>query len=173
MKRILNNVSEVLKDASPIVLWSGNGYHIIIPVNAPEALEQFEDFQQYTRKPSKEFLQFAEKSVSLSKADTSNNPGFKSCLLRVPNSFNTKHLDKGSGAEVKIVEPFQICDMNMKLPKINNLMTEFMTYLVDKNMKVEARSMLMNRRRKKISETNSIPYIEKLLNLRKFAPLKF
>ena len=166
LKWILHNISEVLKDASPIVLWSGNGYHIIIPVNAPDALEQFEDFQQYTREPSKEFLQFAEKSLSLSKADSSNNPGFKSCLLRVPNSFNTKHLDKGLGAEVMIVEPFQICHTKMKLPKINNLIAEFMTYLVDKDLKLEARTMVMNRRRINNSETNSIPYIEKLLNLR-------
>jgi Primase X len=166
LKEILNNISEGLKDSSPIVLWSGNGYHIIIPVYAPEALEQFEEFQQYTREPSKEFLQFAEKSLSLGKADASNNPGFKSCLLRVPNSLNTKHLDEGLHAEVRIMEPFQIPNTETTLPKINNLLTEFMTYLVDKDLKSEVRSKLMTRRRKNTSENNSIPYVEKLLGLR-------
>jgi len=174
LKRILNKISEVLKDSNPIVLWSGSGYHIIIPVRAPEALEQFEDFQQYTREPSKEFLQFAEKSLSLGKADASNNPGFKSCLLRVPNSLNTKHLDEGLHAEVRIMEPSQIPITEMNLPKINSLITEFMTHLVDRDLRSEARSMLMNGRRKNTSENNSIPYVEKLLGLqltnhRKFA----
>ena len=166
LKKIIDNISEVLEDASPIVLWSGYGYHIIIPVNAPEALEQFEDFQWYTREPSKEFLQFAEKSLSLGKADTSNNPGFKSCLLRVSNSFNTKHLDEGFSAEVRVVKPFQLPNMEMKLPKINNLIAGFMTHLVDRNLKSEARSISMNRRRKNISDNNSIPYVEKLLSIR-------
>ena len=38
LKRILKNIAKVLYDIKPLVLWSGNGYHIIIPVNAPEAL---------------------------------------------------------------------------------------------------------------------------------------
>ncbi len=82
LKQILKHIASLLHDVSPLVLWSGHGYHIIIPVNAKEALENFTDFTPYTTEPSKEFLQFAERYLSLSKADTANNPGFKSCLLR-------------------------------------------------------------------------------------------
>jgi hypothetical protein len=60
LKQILNNIASLLHDVKPLVLWSGHGHHIIIPVNAKEALENFVDFTEYTREPSKEFLQFAE-----------------------------------------------------------------------------------------------------------------
>ena len=60
LKQILKNISTLLYDVKPLVLWSGHGYHIIIPINAKEALENFIDFIGYTSEPSKEFLQFAE-----------------------------------------------------------------------------------------------------------------
>jgi hypothetical protein len=53
------------------------------PCKCPEALENFEEFTSYVNEPSKTFLQFAERHLSLNKADPSNNPGFKSCPLRV------------------------------------------------------------------------------------------
>jgi hypothetical protein len=34
--------------AKSLVLWLGNDYHVVIPVKAAEALEQFEDFEPYT-----------------------------------------------------------------------------------------------------------------------------
>ncbi|MFY9795005.1 MAG: hypothetical protein WAJ93_04890 [Candidatus Nitrosopolaris sp.] len=37
LKQILKNISTLLYDVKPLVLWSGQGYHIIIPVNAKEA----------------------------------------------------------------------------------------------------------------------------------------
>jgi hypothetical protein len=93
LKRILKKIGSLLYDVKPLVIWSGHGYHIIIPVNAKEALENFEDFTSYTIEPSKAFLQFAEKHLSLNKADTANNPGFKSCLIRVPHTLTheSKH----------------------------------------------------------------------------------
>ena len=45
LDRILKNIANVLHGVKPLVLWSGHGYHIIIPVKATEALEQFEDFE--------------------------------------------------------------------------------------------------------------------------------
>jgi hypothetical protein len=59
IKRLDSNASR-LYDVKPLVLWSGHGYHIIIPVNAKETLENFMDFTEHTIEPSKEFLQFAE-----------------------------------------------------------------------------------------------------------------
>ena len=53
----------------------------------------------------KPFLQFAERHLSLNRADPSNNPRLKSCLLRVPYTFNSKCVDEGKGdAEVKIIQ---------------------------------------------------------------------
>jgi len=54
LKQILKNIGKVLHDVRPLVIWSGHGYHIIIPVNAKDALENFKDFE-----PSQAFLQFA------------------------------------------------------------------------------------------------------------------
>jgi hypothetical protein len=67
LKQILKNISSLLYDVKPLVLWSGHGYHIIIAVNSKEALENFTDFTPYTTEPSKEFLQFAERFLSLNK----------------------------------------------------------------------------------------------------------
>ena len=81
LNKILKHISKFLYDLKPLLLWSGNGYHIIIPVKSTEALEHFEDFKGLTEKPSDEFLQFAKSYLSFNKADKANNPAFKSCLL--------------------------------------------------------------------------------------------
>jgi hypothetical protein len=175
LKQILKNVASMLYDVKPLVLCSGHGYHIIIPVNAKEALENFTDFTPYTTEPSKEFLQFAERFLSLNKADTANNPGFKSCLLRVPYTFNSECIEEGIDAEVKI---FQQWDSSKPLPNIDNLLIEFQTFLAGKKLKAE----LQENKRKKFNTshvssyttTNILPYAERLLSksisdYRKFA----
>ena len=63
-------MASLLYGVEPLVLWSGHGYHIIIPVNAKEALENFTDFTPYTTEPSKESLQFAERFLSLNTRDS-------------------------------------------------------------------------------------------------------
>src|SRR4051812_7782024 len=59
LNKILKHISKVLEGSKPLLLWSGNGYHIIIPVKATAALEHFEDFKGLSDRPSNEFLQFA------------------------------------------------------------------------------------------------------------------
>jgi hypothetical protein len=136
LDKILNNITNALYGFKPLVLWSGHGYHIIIPVKATEALEQFEDFEPYTNEPSKEFLQFAERYLSLNKADNKNSPGFRSCLLRVPYTFSSKCLDENIDAEVKIVHEW---NNSHTLPAIDSLLIEFQTFLVDKKLKADIR----------------------------------
>jgi hypothetical protein len=170
---ILKNIANVLHGVKPLVLWSGHGYHIIISIRATEALEQFEDFESYANEPSKEFLQFAPRYLSLNKCDSSNNPAFKSCLLRVPYTFNSKCLEEQEiSAEVKIIHQ---CDSSQRLPEIDNLLVEFQTFLADKKLKAEIEQ---ERRRTNqfgsSNDINTIYYIEKLLKTqivdhRKFA----
>jgi hypothetical protein len=94
------------------------GNYIIIPSNCKEALEHFQEFRQYTSERSKDFLQFAERHLSLNKSDPANNPSFKSCLLRVPYTFNSKCIEEGmEDAEVKMVQPW---DSSQPLPEIDN-----------------------------------------------------
>src|SRR6185312_16567151 len=103
LNKILKHRSSILYGVRPLLLWSGNGYHIIIPVKATEALEHFEDFKGLTDRPSSEFLQFAKYFLSFSKADKANNPAFKSCLLRVPYTFNSKFIAEDIDLDVKII----------------------------------------------------------------------
>lgn len=166
LKQILKNVAYLLHDIKPLVLLSGHGYHIIIPVNCKEALEHNENFTQYTREPSKEFLQFVERCLSLNKADPANNPSFKYCLLRVPYTFNSKCIQEGiEDAEVKIA---QLSDSSQPLPEIDNLLVEFQTYIIDKRLKAEVKEeKTVKNRHYSCNSTdihNTIPYIEKLLN---------
>jgi hypothetical protein len=134
LNRILKNIANVLHGAKPLVLWSGHGYHIIIPVNAKEALEQFQDFEPYTKEPSKGFLQFAARYLSLHKSDPFNNSAFKSCLLRVPFAFNSNCLEEGVDPEVKIAQQW---NTSKSPPEIDNLLFEFQTFLVDVKLKAE------------------------------------
>ena len=119
LKQILKNIAYLLDDCKPLVL----------PVNC-KALESSQDLTQYTPEPSKEFLQFSEHLLSLNKADPANNPSLKSCLLRVPRTFNSECLEEGIGAEVKVVQQW---DSSIQSPSIDNLLVEFQTFLIDKN----------------------------------------
>ena len=161
LNRILKNIAIVLHGARPLVLWSGHGYHIIIPVKATEALEQFEDFETYTNEPSKEFLQFAPRYLSLNKADDKNNPAFGSNLLRVPHTLNSECLDEKVDPEVKIIHEWNNSE---QLPQIDNLLVEFQTFLVDRKLKAET-----NQNRMKVNypnySPNTISYVEKLLTI--------
>jgi hypothetical protein len=110
LNKTLKNIKEKLdnKNAHPTVLWSGNGYHIILPVYCPIELERIQEFQEFDN-PSERFLRFAKDNLSNNKADKSNNPSFRSCLLRIPNSFNSKCLAGGESFEnskVKIIQEF-------------------------------------------------------------------
>lgn len=163
LNRILKNIANVLHGVKPLVLWSGHGYHIIIPVKATEALEQFEDFEPYTNEPSKEFLQFTPRYLSLNKADDKNNPALGSSLLRVPHTLNSKSLDEKIDPEVKIIHGWNVSE---QLPEIDNLLSEFQTFLVDKKLKSEINQKKMRRNYHiSFSDNNTIWYVEKLLSM--------
>jgi hypothetical protein len=114
-------------------------------------------------------LQFAERHLSLSKADATNNPGFKSCLLRVPHTFNSKCIDERIDSEVKIVQQF---NSSKPLPTIDNLLIEFQTFLIDRQLKAEIYQQTKRNKWHNISNRlptyNRIQYIEVLFEM----PLK-
>jgi hypothetical protein len=154
----LKNMGQKLEGAYPTVLWSGNGYHIYQPINAEVPLEQNETFRKFNQ-PSIQFLRFAEQYLSNHKSDPSHNPSFKSCMIRIPGSYNSKcMLADGSQqcAEVKIIQRW-----NGYRPKISLLLGSFYAYLVD-------RGITEFQRQKELKNNNSIHnakilWIEKLL----------
>jgi hypothetical protein len=161
LTKILKHISKVLHDSKPLILWSGNGYHIIIPVKATEALEHFEEFKGLTDRPSSEFLQFAKSFLSLNMADKANNPAFKSCLLRVPYTFNSKYIANGKDPEVKMIQEFH----KSTLPSIDNILAEFMTFLADKKLKMDLKMNQWKNTNPNDVLSPTIPYIEKLLEM--------
>jgi hypothetical protein len=138
LNQILKNIAYLLHDVEPLALWSGHGYHVVIPVNCKEALEHFQEFAQYTSEPSKEFLPF---------------------------TFNSKCIGERVDAEVKII---QRLDSSKPLPNIDNLLIEFQTFLVDQKLKAEIKQENRSKRHSRFSSipiTNTIPYVERLLEM--------
>ena len=142
-------------DGYPTVLWSGNGYHIMQPVECPMALENIQQFQKFN-KPSQEFLRFAKDFFSNGKADKSNYPSFRSCLLRIPNSFNSKCLSKCESfdnSKVKIIQ-----EWNGYRPSIvaGKILYDFQTYLVQKKIdERNQRQKILNMRNKNHNNNSS------------------
>ncbi len=142
-------------NGSPTVLWTGNGYHIYQPIDALifEEFKQFEGFE----KPSIKFLRFAEYYLTNGKSDPSHSPSFKSCMIRIPGSFNSKYAE--SEDEVKIIQRW-----DGYRPPMNLLLGAFHDYLV--NQKIDE-TKLRKRIEKRFGipgdRTHSISWIETLL----------
>jgi hypothetical protein len=79
-------------DGVPMVLFTGNGYHIYQPIKLP-LLEKESIFAQF-HNPSPEFLRYAPQRWTNGKNDPSNHPSVNSCLLRVQGSINSKNNKK-------------------------------------------------------------------------------
>ena len=174
LNKTIKSIKEKLdnNNAHPTVLWSGNGYHIILPVNCPSELEHIQEFQEFDN-PSERFSRFAKDYLSNGKADKSNYPSFRSCLLRIPNSFNTKCLARGENFENSKVKIIQ--EWDKKRPSIQYLLRDFRRYLItlkiqqmnkDKYNKKIKRISSYRQNNNNVSNTNTtktIHWIEKLL----------
>jgi hypothetical protein len=153
VKETCKNIEQSL-GGKPSVLWSGNGVHVCQPVQAM-VLEQESKFAEFDQ-PSQSFLKFAAQFLSSKKSDTNNNPAFKSCLLRIPGSYNSKYIEQNN--KVKIIQHW-----NGFRPKANPLYYHFYIYLADRKLK-EFNNMQKNK-----SEThhtfrgNTVAWIEKLV----------
>ena len=162
----LRNIKEKLSEAYPTVIWSGNGYHIYQPIEA-FILEEEEVFSSNEfDQPSKEFLRFAEQYLSNNKSDPLHNPSFKSCMIRIPGSFNSKCVLKGEDPEVRIIQRW-----DGHRPKINLLLGSFHAYLVDQKKKIRELQRQKNEIKQRYRTKNNtdlpartlIPWIELLL----------
>jgi hypothetical protein len=123
LAKTLRNISDKFNvTVTPTVLWSGNGYHIYIPVEG-FILEQESEFERFGN-PSRKFIQFAESYLSNNKSDPEHSKGlsFKNCMIRVPGSFNSKN---GKLEQVRIIQKW---DGNR--PSIKPLFYRFDLYLL-------------------------------------------
>jgi len=141
-------------NGQPTVLWTGNGCHIYLPIDGI-ILEQYEEFSEFER-PSQRFLRFAEIRLTNSKSDTSHNPSFKSCMLRIPGSFNSKYKKDNV---VRIIQKW-----SGYRPPINLLLGSFHAYLIDEKMDEIKQKRLEKRYSQHFRQArNKIIWIENLL----------
>jgi hypothetical protein len=142
-------------NGSPTVLWTGNGYHIYQPIDAI-ILEQFSRFEGFEN-PSLKFIRFAEFYLTSGKSDPSHSPSFKSCMIRVPGTYNSKY-PQGRN-EVKVIQKWDGYRPPMKL-----LLDAFHAYLVDQKLKeINLRKRIEKRFGITGDKSNSISWIETLL----------
>lgn len=163
----------------PTVLWSGNGYHIYLPIQA-FILDHFEPFSKekypylflkYDCKYpeysiSELFLLFAKQYLSDAKADPLHRPKYKTCLIRIPNTFNSKCLEKGLSFEESKVKVIQ--KWNGFRPPIQLLTKEFRRWLVQEEIYEKIhKKKIHNRFTNEIGYKNksSIKWIEELLKV--------
>ena len=100
-------------NGKPTVIWSGNGCHIIQPMDAVvlEELDLFSPAVTGIDQPSVKFLRWAEGYLSGGRSDPvhSRTLSFGNCMLRVPGSHNSKCVRANNGVlnevntEVKII----------------------------------------------------------------------
>ena len=111
------------------------------------------------------FMQFAEDYLTNKKGDPLHNPTVNSCLVRIPDSINSK-----CGQVVKIIQRW-----DGQRPAIQYLLRQFRRWLIDE--KIEARNQLNSKMARAHAQTinsKTIWWIEKLLqtpidDYRKFA----
>lgn len=158
LERVLQTTLQIIRikiNGTPTVLWTGNGYHIYQPIDAV-ILEEFTQFQEF-QNPSLKFLRFAENKLTSGRSDPSHNPSFKSCMIRIPGSFNSK-----CSSEKNEVTIYQQWDRYR--PPINLLLGSFHAYLVEQKIKeMKLKKRIEKRFGNAAQQSNSIRWIETLL----------
>lgn len=96
LKKTLKKIEDY--DGFPTVLWTGNGYHIYLPIRAivldqesifsrdrfPHMLSAMGKYSNWSM--SEVFLKYAEIFFTNGKADPLHKPKFKTCLIRIPGT---------------------------------------------------------------------------------------
>lgn len=177
LKRTLNKLARL--GHRPTTLWTGNGYHVYILLDAM-VLDQIDIFSKdnfqnlfgtslckyYNYSVSELFLKFAKEYFTDGKADPLHHPKFKSCLIRIPDTFNLKCLNRGLTKVESMVKIVQRWD-GKRLP-IQLLLKDFRRWIVqeeiDENKKQNVKSK-SNRNIRSITKDNKIDWIENLIHI--------
>jgi Primase X len=156
---------QVLLGGNPTILWTGNGAHIYQPVEGI-ILELESLFSEFDL-PSQAFLKFAAQHLSNHKSDLSNNPSFRSCLVRIPGSHNFKRVQSNNYVADHTTGVNIVRYWNGIRPKINPLIYDFHIWLANNEIK-NISKLLRIESSKQYRRTNSfssdpISWIERLL----------
>jgi hypothetical protein len=151
LRKILQRITYLL-NITPTVIWSGNGYHIYIPISAVvlEDIKEFANIEQVSTK----FLRFAEWYLSSGKSDPAHNSSvsLNNCMLRAPGTYNSKN-----NAQVSIIKRW---DNNR--PGMTLLLGSFCAHLKDQKLK-QQRFVQEVTTTTTSSVVGNIPWIDRLL----------
>ncbi len=109
----------LMQGSHPTLSWTGNGYHIYLPMDVPVldneyvfSKDKFPNlfslkgkYSQYF--VSEAFMQFAEDFFTSGRADPNHRPKYKTCLVRIPDTINSKCLNRGLSLEESKVRIIQ------------------------------------------------------------------
>jgi hypothetical protein len=129
----------------PTVLWTGNGYHIYLPLQTPVLDNQQHIFSKekfpnlFANKGkyshycvSEVFMQFTKDYFTNGKSDPQHRPKYKTCLIRIPETYNSKCLLKGKSigeSKVKILQKW-----NGKRIDAEPMIYEFIAWLTQQEL---------------------------------------
>ena len=142
------------------------------PIEEMPGFEPFKDDPDLANK----FLRFAERKLTNNKADHCHNPSIKSCLFRVPGTYNTKAKAAGKNPVVRILRGYEYLDgaildtysLSQSRPT-TKFLNDFHAFLVqqeinDKIAKSERQQQrIIGNGISSKTDNNSIWWIEKLL----------
>ena len=155
LKTTLKHIWRILR-VNPTVLWTGNGYHIYLPIRAL-ILEREHMFVEFSKSDdcdlSSKFLRFAEKLFSNGKHDPHHRPSVNSCLLRVPGTYNSKN-----GERVKIVQQW-----DRHRSSIQEMFTDFRVGLIEEELAQINAARKISSRNISGRSSDKINWIERLL----------
>ncbi|WP_148686284.1 DNA primase noncatalytic subunit PriX [Candidatus Nitrosocosmicus hydrocola] len=175
LKRTINKIEGF--GSKPTVIWSGNGYHVYIPLSAI-VLDQEDIFSKdrfpslfhtsfskyYNYSVSEVFLKFAKNYFTDGKADPLHHPKYGNSLIRVPDTYNSKCLNRGLSKEESKVKIIQKWD-GKRLP-IQLLLKDFRRWIVQEEINYSQQLERLSKKKnlRKLSECNFvIDWIENLL----------
>jgi hypothetical protein len=132
LKKILKRMKDRLIISSPTINNSGKGVHIVQPLDTTNFFESavLPDWYLYAEKMKwqgfgmglvNEFIRFGEVMLTGGKADGAHHPTKNSCLIRCPETINSK-----SDTEVKVMQ-----EWNEKKPPACLLLGEFFSAKLD------------------------------------------
>ncbi|WP_172602021.1 DNA primase noncatalytic subunit PriX [Candidatus Nitrosocosmicus franklandus] len=176
LENTLNNIHYL--GAKPTVMWSGNGYHIYLPIEAM-VLDLIDKFSKdkfpslfsdnyYSKyhgySVSELFLKFAKDHLTNGNADPQHHPKYKTCLIRFPNTYNSKNIGNGLTLEESKVRLIQKWDGG-RIP-IQLLLKDFRRWIAQEELDQKRRirrikSKILNSK----SKNSEILWIEKLLQI--------
>lgn len=149
---------EQLNGARPTLSWTGNGYHIYLPNDVsvldnifllskdkfPNLFSPKGKYSHYF--VSEVFMQFAEDYFTGSKADPNHRPKYKTCLIRIPETYNSKCLKKGLSKEESLVKVLQ--KWNGIRINAESLVREFRVWLTQQEINLLTEKKLKSSLRK-------------------------